>query len=103
LSDGFFLAIYGVGSNWDGEEIKNTFFSQGRFILGWNEDNAQDLYALVSLLKIGDILYIKANQPGSHTIRVKGIGIVTRSFLNCIPDFGPGEIADWQSIFVGVD
>jgi hypothetical protein len=29
------MAIFGVGSNWDGEELKERFFSEGKFILGW--------------------------------------------------------------------
>jgi hypothetical protein len=28
------MAIFGVGSNWDGSELKSGFFSEGKFILG---------------------------------------------------------------------
>jgi hypothetical protein len=41
------MAIFGVGSKWEDEELKNEFFSKGRFILGWNERSAKDLYAFV--------------------------------------------------------
>ena len=68
------MAIFGVGSNWSKEE-KDRFFSEGKFIIGWNEESAKDLYAFVAALKVGDILYIKANPPGSRKIRVKGVGI----------------------------
>lgn len=98
------MAIYGVGSNWSGEELKERFFTEGRFILGWNEDSAKDLYAFVSSLKVGDILYIKSNQPGSRTIRVKGVGIVTKNLLTCMSssEFMHSAISDWQSLFVEV-
>jgi hypothetical protein len=97
------MAIYGVGSNWGGTELKDRFFHEKCFILGWNEDSAKDLYSFVGSLKAGDILYIKANQPGSRTIRVKGIGIVTKSLIYCI-DSGKKDtaISDWESLFVPV-
>lgn len=98
------MAIFGVGSKWEDEELKDQFFSEGKFILGWNEASAKDLYAFVASLKVGDILYIKANAPGSRSIRVKGVGIVTRSLIGCTNEveFGASSISDWQSLFVRV-
>lgn len=98
------MAIFGVGSKWKDEELKDQFFSEGKFILGWNEDSAKDLYAFVSSLKVGDILYIKASAPGSRSIRVKGVGVVTKNIIGCLNsgDFGTSSISDWQSLFVRV-
>lgn len=98
------MAIYGVGSNWDGAEASDMFFQEGKFILGWNKESAEDLYSFISSLKVGDILYIKANRPGSRSIRVKGIGIVTKNLMSCIlkGDLGYGSIKDWNSLFVSV-
>ena len=98
------MAIFGVGSKWGNDELKNQFFSEGKFILGWNEDSAKDLYAFVASLKVGDIIYIKANAPGTRKIRVKGIGIVTKNLIGCINDgeFGEVAISDWQGLFVRV-
>lgn len=98
------MAIFGVGSKWEDEELKDQFFSKGKFILGWNEQSAKDLYSFVSSLKVGDILYIKANAPGSRSIRVKGVGVVTRNLIGCINagEFGTASIADWQGLFVRV-
>lgn len=97
------MAIFGVGSNWSGEELRERFFSESRFILGWNELSARDLYAFMASLKVGDILYIKSNQPGSRNIRVKGIGIVTRNLIGCITsgEFR-GNVSDWETLFVHV-
>jgi hypothetical protein len=78
------MAIFGAGSNWDGEELKEDFFSKKEFVIGWDYENAKDLYVAVSLLKAGDIIYLKANQVGSKTIRVKGIGIVYQPFINSL-------------------
>ena len=98
------MAIFGVGSKWDDKELKDRFFSEERFILGWNEASAKDLYAFVASLKVGDILYIKANQPGSRSIQVKGVGIVTKSLIGCINEgkFKLSSISDWESLFVCV-
>ena len=98
------MAIFGVGSKWEDEELKDQFFSQGKFILGWNKQSAKDLYAFVASLKVGDILYIKANAPGARSIRVKGVGVVTRNLIGCINagEFGTSSISDWQSLFVRV-
>ena len=51
----------GVGSTWGERDVKDDFFEQDKFILGWNNENASDLYSLISSLKVGDILYIKSN------------------------------------------
>jgi hypothetical protein len=98
------MAIYGVGSNWSGEELKDRFFEEGKFILGWNEDSAKDIYAFVASLKVGDILYIKANRPGARTIRVKGVGIVTKNLLTCMSsgELAHSALSDWEHLFVDV-
>ncbi len=96
------MAIYGVGSNWDGKELSHVFFKEGKFILGWNEKNAEDLYSFISSLKVGDILYIKANSPGSRSIRVKGIGVVKKNLMSCIisDERVSVSIKDWKSLFI---
>lgn len=98
------MAVYGVGSIWDGEEVSEVFFEKGKFILGWNEESAEDLYSFISGLKVGDILYIKSNRPGSRTIRVKGIGVVKKNLMSCIlgGELGYGSIRDWNSLFINV-
>lgn len=76
------MAIFGAGSNWDGEEIKDDFFANENYVIGWDRDDAQDLYSIISSVKTGDIIYLKANRPGSLDIRVKGIGIVKSLLLS---------------------
>lgn len=83
------MAIYGAGSNWDGDELKEDFFSNENYIIGWDIGNANDLYSMVSTFKVGDIIYLKANKPGSFDIRVKGIGLVKSSLIEVL--FKKGE------------
>jgi hypothetical protein len=78
------MAIFGAGSKWDEDEMKDEFFKNENFVIGWNIKNAEDLYSQISSIKIGDIIYLKANRPGSLDIRVKGIGIVKNSFIGVL-------------------
>ena len=98
------MAIFGFGSNWGGEEVKETFFDKEEIIIGWNDETAMDVYSLVSSLKIGDIIYLKSNQPGSRAVKVKGIGVVTRNFIECIKnnDYSSTDFTDWNSFFIKV-
>ncbi len=80
------MAIFGAGSNWDGNEIKDDFFKNENFVIGWDINDAEDLYSQISSVKVGDIIYLKANRPGSLEIRIKGIGIVKKSLVNQLFD-----------------
>jgi hypothetical protein len=44
---------------------------------------------MISTFKVGDIVYLKANKPGSFEIRVKGIGLVKSSLIEVL--FKKGE------------
>lgn len=83
------MAIYGAGSNWDGQELKDDFFLNNNYVIGWDIKDANDLYSMISTFKVGDIIYLKANRPGSFDIRVKGIGFVKSSLLDVL--FEKGE------------
>jgi len=80
------MAIFGAGSNWDGNEIKEDFFRNENFVIGWDINDAEDLYNQISSIKVGDIIYLKANRPGSLDLRKKGIGIVKKSLVNQLFD-----------------
>lgn len=99
------MAIYGAGSKWDKDELKNDFFQNEKFTIGWNEKHAKDLYEAVSQLKVGDIVYLKSVSPAHiRNIKVKGIGIVTKSFIQCLQDeeYKGIDIFDWNSFFIKV-
>ncbi|MCX6896186.1 MAG: hypothetical protein NTZ16_11950 [Verrucomicrobia bacterium] len=99
------MAIYGAGSNWDGTEMCSDFFTRGLFIIGWDRASGRDLQSSLASLKIGDIIYLKAAPPGSRKLRIKGIGIVTRSFVECIQrgEYGNVLPSNWQSFFIRVE
>jgi hypothetical protein len=98
------MSIFGAGSNWDGTEMKDEFFKNENFVIGWDYHSGKDLYDAVSLLKAGDIIYLKSNQSGSRTLRIKGIGIVTKSFIHCLieKELAQEAISDWNGLFIQV-
>lgn len=99
------MAIFGAGSKWNNEELKDTFFKDEKFTLGWNEKNAKDLYEAVSQLKVGDVIYLKSVSPRHiRKIEVKGIGIITKSFIQCLQsdEYTNIDISKWNSLFIKV-
>lgn len=80
------MAIFGAGSTWERNEIKDNFFRNENFVIGWDINDAEDLYNQISSIKIGDIIYLKANRPGSLDLRIKGIGIVKNTLINQLFD-----------------
>lgn len=63
------------------------------------------MYSLVSRIKVGDIVYLKGNQPGSRNIKIKGIGVVTKGFIECLTSGGYkplDNITEWSSLFIKV-
>ena len=82
------MAIFGAGSSWDRNEKKNDFFNNNNYVIGWNIIEANDLYGIISTIKVGDIVYLKANKPGSLNVRIKGIGIVKSSFISVLFENG---------------
>lgn len=98
------MAIFGAGSNWDGDEMKDDFFRDENYVIGWNYANAKDLYVAIAALKVGDIIYLKANAPGSRNVRVKGIGVVTKNFMTSLIDqeLVLSSFTTWQSLAIRV-
>jgi len=98
------MAIFGAGSKWDGDEMKDDFFRDENYVIGWNYASAKDLYVAIAALKAGDIIYLKANAPGSKDIRIKGIGLVVKNFMTSIIDdeLTLSDFTSWESLSIRV-
>ncbi|MDQ2076380.1 hypothetical protein [Marinimicrobium sp. ABcell2] len=68
------MAIFGVGAYY-GEDVSQKFIDASIVGLGWNEGEAPDLHQIMRSIKPGDIVYIKAAQPGAP-LTIKAIGMV---------------------------
>jgi len=71
------MAVFGIGAYYDGTtDMTDAFLSNGVACIGWPADDAPPLHKLMGHIKMGDIVYIKA-QPPSQGLTIKGVGIVT--------------------------
>ena len=71
------MAVFGIGAYYDGTtDMTDAFLSNGVACIGWPADAAPPLHKLMGHMKMGDIVYIKA-QPPNQGLTIKGVGIVT--------------------------
>lgn len=99
------MAIYGAGSVWAEGEVMENFFAKNNFVLGWGYDDAEDLYGLISSVKVGDIIYLKSKSPKSPRMTVKAIGIVSKSLVHYLianEKKAEERLADGGNLAIGV-
>lgn len=75
------MAIYAIGANYNGVDVSQAFIVQNIAGIGWVQNDAPELHQLIALLKVGDIIYIKAISPNSPDIIVKAVGFILDSSL----------------------
>lgn len=67
------MKIWGIGTCYGGyDDQTSRFIENGIAAIGWSEDDAIDLYAMLREVEIGDIVYLKS------TYQKKGIGRILR-------------------------
>jgi hypothetical protein len=71
------MAVFGIGAYYDGTtDMTDAFLSNGVACIGWPAHEAPPLHKLMGHIRMGDIVYIKA-QPPNQGLTIKGVGIVT--------------------------
>ncbi len=77
------LRVWGIGANWGNKSMVKEFLEKGYAGIGWYEDDAPSLYAMMREIKSGDIIYIKSFVRKNCTLHIKAIGrVMTTKFLN---------------------
>ena len=76
------MAIFAVGANYDGDDVSPQFISQSVAGVGWDHASAPELHQLITSLKVGDIIYIKAYSPSSPDIIVRAIGFIRDAVIH---------------------
>lgn len=71
------MAIFGIGANFDNQDVSDVFISYSFIGIGWGIESAPDLHEFIKSLKVGDIIYIKSFSPTNF--KVKGIGLIVDS------------------------
>ena len=82
------MAVFGLGAFYDSTtDMSDDFLSNGVACVGWARNDAPPLHRIMSHIKMGDIIYIKAHPPTRGLI-IKGVGIVTDDEVFSDPDLG---------------
>lgn len=75
------MKIWGMGTCYGGyDDQTDCFVKNSIAAIGWDENDAIDLYAMMRDVEIGDILYLKSTYPKKgvgRILRIKAIGKVT--------------------------
>ena len=71
------MAIFGIGANFDNQDVSDVFISCSFMGIGWGIESAPDLHEFIKSLKVGDIIYIKSFSP--NNFKIKGIGLIANS------------------------
>ena len=89
------MAIFRIGAMYGGDnDVSPIFIKKKLACVGWDEDTAQPLHAILKHLKVGDIVYIKSHPPSIGLI-VKAVGVVTSDEIKDEKDLGTGVPARW--------
>ncbi len=74
------MKAWGLGTCYGGYDDQTKLFLNSNIAaMGWNENDAIDLYAMMREVEIGDIIYLKSSYPKKGEgmiLRIKAIGRV---------------------------
>lgn len=73
------MAIFGIGANFNNQDVSNVFISCSSIGIGWDVKYAPDLHEFIKSLKVGDIIYIKSFSPSYPNLKIKAIGLIANS------------------------
>jgi hypothetical protein len=67
-----------VGANWSGQDLKEKFYSENYWEMGWSDDTQPAFASKIAQMQPNDRIAIKSmNGKGATTITIHAIGIIT--------------------------
>lgn len=102
------MSIYGIGACYDGTiDVSAQFVSHEVACIEWTRMDAPILHRLLSHIKVGDIIYIKALSRG-RDLTIKAVGIVRDEEVRGYGELGQGVRVRWiwqgiQTVHEGTD
>jgi hypothetical protein len=88
------MAVYGIGAHLDVGDVTEQFVAGGVACLGWNEQQAPPAHAILRQMRIGDIIFVKANTPQGG-LTIKAVGVVTDATIRKIATLGSCVSVRW--------
>ena len=96
------MSVWGIGAYYKGSSPKDKteeFIKKEAAFIGWSETDASALYRMFDSIKVGDIIYIKSFVPKHKQLRIKSIGIVTKTEKIKDASLGAGISVKWIKKF----
>ena len=77
------MSVYGMGSMFSStDEQLDNFINEGFVCVGWKQNQKPELYTILSNIKVGDIIYVKALPFNSKSMKIKAVAIVIEKLKN---------------------
>lgn len=77
------MSVYGMGSMFSStDEQLDNFINEGFVCIGWKQNQKPELYTILSNIKVGDIIYVKALPFNSKSMKIKAVAIVIEKLKN---------------------
>lgn len=93
------MAIYGFGASYGGsDDMTSDFIDANGAFVGYDEDEAPVAHAMLRMIEVGDIVFLKSFPPSIGLI-IKAVGIVVQAGPIQHDDLGRGVGVRW--IFTG--
>ena len=84
------MAVFGLGSNYEGTDMTEKFVKNKVACIGYEPDETPTLYNVFKSIKVGDIVYLKSKSPNSG-LKIKAVGIATSTTLKSYKNLGYGS------------
>src|SRR4051812_24262765 len=88
------MAIFGIGAHLDVGDVTDQFVASGVACVAWSEQEAPPAHAMLRQLRIGDIVFVKANTP-QRGLSIKAVGIVTKPKIRKVATLGSCVSVRW--------
>jgi hypothetical protein len=88
------MAIFGIGAHLNVGDVTAQFVTGGVACVGWTEQQAPPAHAMLRQLRIGDIIFVKANTPQGG-LTIKAVGIITKAKIRKMSTLGSCVSVRW--------
>ncbi|WP_040195621.1 hypothetical protein [Candidatus Soleaferrea massiliensis] len=87
------MRIWGIGATWGDKPMLDEFGKKHAVAIGWEEEEAPGLYAMMNQVQIGDIIYVKSFVIKGKVLHIKAVGTVTSTAYSQPPLLGENKKA----------
>nr|WP_296264657.1 hypothetical protein [uncultured Merdimonas sp.] len=76
------MSVWGIGAYYPREQIDKSseFIKNAQIYIGYSEKEHPDYYMMLRSIALGDIIFIKARYMLNKPMKIKAIGIATRTY-----------------------